>query len=113
MNKYQQSVEGLMCRYWFDQCINATNQDAGLQFTCTQTRDSMCGNLTTTPESASTSSSASMTSRTTGGSGSSPTGSSGSSESSSAPKPAAAVPAFEYSTLTLVGGLAAVFGLVL
>lgn len=51
MSRYQQSVPGQMCYYWYDACINATiaadgSGNAAQQYQCTQVRDSQCGNLT-------------------------------------------------------------------
>ncbi|CAN9450835.1 unnamed protein product [Alternaria alternata] len=42
MDAYQQTVPGLMCRYWYDQCIAATGSDAAAQFQCNQARDNEC-----------------------------------------------------------------------
>ncbi|KAF1845628.1 uncharacterized protein K460DRAFT_377001 [Cucurbitaria berberidis CBS 394.84] len=114
--RYQQSVPGLMCRYWFDSCINATGTDASAQFRCIQARDTQCGNQTAKDSGSSASSSSSPTgsgsgsaSRTSGGSSSSPT-SSGATTSSSA---AAAANLAFYGTPALAGGLLALFGLAL
>ncbi|KAF2645805.1 hypothetical protein P280DRAFT_465556 [Massarina eburnea CBS 473.64] len=115
MSLYQQSVEGQMCRFWYSGCINATNQDATLQFNCDQTRNEMCGNKTSeasTSSSTTSGSGNSVTSRTSsGGSSATGTGSSSSSTPSSAAR--ALEVAREYSTHLLAGGMAAVFGLVL
>ncbi|CAI6341650.1 unnamed protein product [Periconia digitata] len=115
---YQQTVEGQMCRFWHGQCIDATNEDASLQFSCDTIRDNTCGNMTTKPESASTTSSSAITSRTSSaggnGGGSEPTGTGGSAASTNSPAAAPALDAARnYGTPLFMGAVAAVFGLAL
>lgn len=113
LENYQQSVPGLMCRYWFDACINATGTDASAQFQCISARDTKCGNLTVDDNgdssSSASASASSSASKTSGGSSSSSTASASASTSSTG---AAANLAF-FGTPVLAGGLLAVFGLAL
>ncbi|CAO2648800.1 Nn.00g097490.m01.CDS01 [Neocucurbitaria sp. VM-36] len=107
---YQQSVPGLMCRYWFDACINATGTDASLQFQCIQARDTQCGNQTIDDDDSSSTASASASSTASRTSGSS--ASSTASDAASSSTAAAATLAL-YGTPALAGGLLALFGLAL
>jgi len=115
--EYEQTIEGQECRFWHAQCINATNQDAALQFNCNTVRDQMCGNKTSKAATTSSSSGSPTTSRTSGnGGGSSGTATSSGSAQSSTNSPAAAIAldaVRNYGTPILAGGMAAVFGLVL
>src|SRR4051812_920476 len=94
MSKYQQTVPGLMCRTWYDQCIAASGSSDATQFQCIQARDNLCGNLTTKDATnagnAGSSASGSASGSASATSGSSPTGSSSSSASSSTPSKGAA-----------------------
>jgi hypothetical protein len=117
MRSYQQSVDGLMCRFWYDQCINATGSDAAAQFQCTQARDNECGNLTTADATdagneGGASSSGSSPSPTSSGSSPDSTGDAASASSSAPAQGAAAHVAF-YGTPALAGGLFALFGFAL
>jgi hypothetical protein len=119
MSVYQQSVPGQMCRFWYDQCIAATNQDLGLQTECVSQRDTKCGNLTT--DGTSSSSSSSSSSESAGPTATSSGGSSGTSPSTTAASSAAAQSsgaavlnmARDYSSSIFAGGLLAIFGLAL
>lgn len=111
MALYQQSVPGLMCRYWFDLCINATGSDLAQQYACTSTRDSQCGNLTTKAESTSSSKTSTATATSASGSSTATTTGSGASQSSGAA--AALALAREYGTPVLAGGMIALFGFAL
>jgi len=111
MELYQQSVPGLMCRFWFDRCINATNENLEFQVECRNQRDEKCGNLTT--DGANPTSSASP-SATQSGSDNSPAESGGSAPSTTPTGAASTLNmAREYGTPLLVGGIAAFFGLAL
>lgn len=112
MDEYQQSVPGQMCRYWFDQCINATNQDLEWQVECRNQRDANCGNKTTSAGAKSSVEPSSTPSATDGGKDEPSSTGAAPSETS---KGAAAGLAFarEYGTPLLAGGLAAFFGLAL
>jgi hypothetical protein len=117
MEAYQQTVPGLMCRYWYDQCIAATGSDAAAQFQCNQARDNECGNLTTqdatdSGNAASSSGSDSSPSATSSGSSPDSTGDASASAASSTPTGAAARIAV-YGTPALAGGLFALFGFAL
>ncbi|KAH8731346.1 hypothetical protein GQ44DRAFT_325133 [Phaeosphaeriaceae sp. PMI808] len=110
MRNYQQSVPGLMCRYWHGLCINATGTNAAQQFGCNQALNS-CGNLTTKGGADASSSAPATASRTSGGS-SSPSGSSTAGASGAAPStPGAAAGLVQYSTPILAAGLLVVFGI--
>ncbi|CAA9962375.1 hypothetical protein CFE70_005792 [Pyrenophora teres f. teres 0-1] len=118
MSKYQQTVPGLMCRVWYDQCIAATGSDDAAQFQCIQARDNLCGNLTTTDATnagnAGNSASASASSKPSStGSGGSSSGSSPTPSASTAPAGNAAATLAQYGTPALAGGLLAIFGFVL
>ncbi|KAH7391918.1 hypothetical protein BKA66DRAFT_510485 [Pyrenochaeta sp. MPI-SDFR-AT-0127] len=113
MSNYQQSVPGLMCRFWYDACINATGTDASAQFRCIQARDTQCGNLTTDggeSSSPSASGSGSGSASRTSGASSSPTSSSGGAAQTST---GAAANLALYGTPALAGGLLALFGFAL
>jgi hypothetical protein len=119
MSAYQQTVPGLMCRAWFDQCITASGDDAAQQFGCTEARDNQCGNLTLQDATnagngvAPSGSSSASSSPSATSSGASSTGSeTAAAASSSAPASGAANVAMIGSS-ALVGGLLAVFGLAL
>lgn len=104
-----------MCRFWFDQCINATNQNLEFQVECQNQRDTKCGNLTT-DAAKQTASSASATPSATGtGSGGqqSPSATSPAPSAKSSGAASALNVAREYSTVLLAGGIAAIFGLAL
>lgn len=122
MAEYQQSVPGLMCRYWFDGCTNATigsngEGNSAQQFACDTVRNQQCGNKTT--RDASTTSA-----RSSGGSAPTSTGSSGSSsgagsqtssaasESTSAPGAAVRL-AQDFAAPVFAGGMIALFGIAL
>ncbi|KAF1953932.1 hypothetical protein CC80DRAFT_494178 [Byssothecium circinans] len=111
--EYEQTVEAQMCRFWYSGCINATNQDASLQFNCDQTRNNLCGNKTSKAATSSGSGSSSALPSRTNSAGSSE----GTSGAASSPSPSSAAMALdvvrEYGTPLLAGGMAAVFGLVL
>ncbi|KAF2280809.1 uncharacterized protein EI97DRAFT_428905 [Westerdykella ornata] len=113
---YQQTVPAQMCRFWFDQCINATNENLEYQVECQNQRDQKCGNLTT-DASKHTSSSASPTASATGtGSGGqeSPSTTGEAPASTSSPGAASTLTvARDYGTVLLAGGIAAIFGLAL
>ena len=121
MPSYEQSVPGLMCRSWFDQCIVASGEDAAQQYSCTQARDTECGNLTIQDATnagngvaASGSGSASSGSPSATSSGSSPSGTESAAASASSAAPASgAAHLVMYGSSALVGGLLAVFGLAL
>jgi hypothetical protein len=114
MALYQQSVPGQMCRFWFDQCINATNENLEFQVECQAQRDTKCGNLTTSDADETSTSSAGPSATPTSGGDSqesgTPTGAP--TESSSGAANALAL-ARNYGTPLLAGGIAAVFGLAL
>jgi hypothetical protein len=114
MENYEQSVPGQMCRFWFDRCIEATNENLEFQIECRTQRDEKCGNLTSKPQADQTSSSAESTASPTG------TGAQGSASATDAAPSASATGAAagldiarNYGTPLLVGGLAAFFGLAL
>lgn len=121
MANYEQSVPGQMCRFWYGACINATGQDASQQFACDQTRNSMCGNLTTKGEDPNESSSSSSSSRPTSTSSDSSSNSdaSNTAESSGAAQTGANAPgsaarlARDFGAPVLAGGLIAFFGVAL
>jgi hypothetical protein len=112
LKNYQQSVPALMCRYWYDACVNATGTDAAAQYQCRAARDSQCGNLTTKAADGIYSSSASPSSSATGsltsGASSSPTGSAAAQSSK-----AVAAGVAQFGMPVLAGGLLAVFGFAL
>ncbi|KAL1793094.1 hypothetical protein ACET3X_008076 [Alternaria dauci] len=116
MGAYQQTVPGLMCRYWYDQCIAATGSDAAAQFQCNLARDNECGNLTTADatesgNSATASSSDSSPSATSSGAPDSTAESSASGASSTPTGAASRIAVF--GTPALAGGLFALFGFAL
>lgn len=113
MALYQQSVPGQMCRFWFDQCINATNENLEFQVECQSQRDTKCGNLTTSDADETSTASAEPTATPTGGDSEesgSPTGAPSESPTGAANTLALAR---NYGTPLLAGGIAAVFGLAL
>lgn len=114
MSQYEQSVPGQMCRFWFDQCINATNQNLEFQVSCQNERNAKCGNLTvedgTSSSSAASAGPTASGTRGTGG-GASATAAAPSSASSGAAT--AIAMAREYGTPVLAGGMLAIFGLAL
>jgi hypothetical protein len=115
---YQQSVPGQMCRFWYDQCIAATNQDLGLQTECVNQRDTKCGNMTTDGTSSSSSSSSSESAGPTatssgGSSGTSPSTTAASSAAAQSSGAAVLNMARDYSSSIFAGGLLAIFGLAL
>jgi hypothetical protein len=112
MADFEQSVPGQMCRFWFDQCINATNENLEQQVECQNQRQSFCGNRTSDNGESSPSATPSTTASSTGGDNSpSATGASPSSSSSGAATALAI--ARDYGTPILAGGIAAIFGLAL
>jgi len=117
MKKYEQSVDGQMCSYWYIQCIAATGSDAAAQFQCEQARDNECGTLTTSDATdagnAGASSSGSSPSATSSGSSSDSTETASASGASSTPTEGAAVRNAIYGTPALAGGLFALFGFAL
>jgi hypothetical protein len=88
-----------MCRFWYDACVNATNQNAAQLFECERARDTKCGNLTIDDSGASSSASAST--------------SAGASSSTPTPSQGAAANFAQYGAPILAGGLLAVFGIAL
>jgi hypothetical protein len=114
MPLYEQSVPGQMCRFWYDQCINATNENLEFQVECQNQRDSRCGNLTTSDESDTSSTASAGPSATATGGDSGETGSPTGAPSES-PTGAANTLALarNYGTPLLAGGIAAIFGLAL
>lgn len=114
MADYEQSVPGQMCRFWFDSCINATNENLEQQNFCRNERDAKCGNLTTKPleTSASASGSASATG-TGGGDEATSTGAAPASSSTGAASANAIAFAREFGGPVLAGGMLAIFGLAL
>jgi hypothetical protein len=112
MAAYEQSVPALMCRFWYGQCVQATNQNLAQQFQCEQARNANCGNLTVNDAGAvsslAPSGSATATASRSSGASSSPTGSTTPAASSGA-----AVPLAQYGAPILAGGLLAVFGIAL
>ncbi|KAG9196624.1 hypothetical protein G6011_01745 [Alternaria panax] len=117
MDAYQQTVPGLMCRYWYDQCIAATGSDAAAQFQCNQARDNECGNLTTTDATDAgngASSSGSESSASATSSSSSPDNTADATESAASSTPTGAAGRIAvYGTPALAGGLFALFGFAL
>jgi hypothetical protein len=116
MDLYVQTVPGLMCRFWFDTCINATGTDLAAQFECTTARDNECGKLETdgavvASSSASPSSTASPTSGTAGSSGTATAATTGAVSTGGAATAIAI--AREYGTPLFAGGMVALFGLAL
>ncbi|KAI4663859.1 uncharacterized protein J4E78_004278 [Alternaria triticimaculans] len=114
LGNYEQSVEGQMCRYWYDQCVTASGSDAAARFECEQARDAECG--TEKFDAAATSSgAASSGSPSATNSGSSPdnTGDAAASGASSTPTEGAAVRNAMYGAPALAGGLFALFGFAL
>jgi hypothetical protein len=112
MAPYQQSVPALMCRYWYGECVNATNENLAQQFQCEQARNANCGNLTVNDAGAVSSSApatSATASRTSGGASGSATGSSTPAASSGA----AAAALAQYGAPIFAGGLLAVFGIAL
>ena len=107
-----------MCLYWYDQCVNATDQNKQEQLACQDERNTKCGNLTINDSGAvSTTTRGGGSSATgTGGSGASSTGSSASSTGSAAATSGAAV-ALEigshFGTPLLGAGILALFGFAL
>ena len=112
---YEQTVEGQQCRFWHAQCINATNEDAELQFNCNSVRDAQCGNGTSGASTTTSSSSESTptVSRTSSGSSNDATNTGSAGAATSSPAAAALNVARNYGTPMLAGGMAAIFGLVL
>ena len=111
MALYQQSVPGQMCRFWFRQCINATNQNLDQQEFCQAEQSAKCGNLTT--RSTATTSPSGGASATTSG-GSADVTSTGAAPASSSPGAAAALAyAREFGTPLFAGGIIALFGFAL
>lgn len=109
--EYEQTVPGQMCRFWFDQCINATGDNLSQQFICTSTRDERCGNKTTKEASTSASITSSRLPTSTSGSESTATSSGGSTSTSTGA--AALALARDFGTPVLAGGLIAFFGIAL
>lgn len=113
MSKYEQTVPGQMCRFWFRQCINATNQNLDQQDFCRSEQTAKCGTLLSNKASAS-SSGAGGASATTSGSGSADATSSSASPATSSPGAAAAIAiAREFGTPLFAGGIVALFGFAL
>lgn len=113
MSLYEQSVPGLMCRFWFRQCIGATNQNLDLQDFCRAEQAAKCGNLTTRSTTTTTTSGSPTASNTRGG-GSADATSSSASPATSSPGAAAAIAiAREFGTPLLAGGVLALFGFAL
>lgn len=119
MAKYEQTVPGQMCRFWYDACNNATfgangEGNRAEQYKCEQARDQNCGTLTfnnsaDASTSASASSSGSGASQTSG----SATGSAAATGSSTAAPSSGAMANLALGTPVLAGGLLAIFGLAL
>ncbi|KAF2832025.1 hypothetical protein CC86DRAFT_377259 [Ophiobolus disseminans] len=110
---YEQTVPGLVCRDWYNTCINRTFDNPGQQLTqqfqCDLAKQQQCGNLTTRAAQSSGSPSGSA-SRTSGGSSPSQTSTgAGTSQSSAGVAAGLAM----YGTPILAGGLLAVFGIAL
>ncbi|KAF2266408.1 hypothetical protein CC78DRAFT_531795 [Lojkania enalia] len=111
MSDYQQSVPGLMCRRWFDDCIAASGDNLGEQEAC---KAITCGNRTAVLGSASSSAASTPPATSTGGNDEPTNTASGAGQSSSPTGGANALLfARDYGTPLLAGGLAAVFGLAL
>lgn len=123
MSEYEQTVPGQMCRFWHDQCINATFASNGegneeQQFACDTIKAAECGNKTS--KDAETSSTSSRSSRPTAtptgsdsGSGADETSSTASASTTSATPGAAIRLAQDFGTPVLAGGLIALFGIAL
>ena len=120
MAKYEQTVPGQMCRFWYDACTNATfgangEGNRAEQFKCDQARDNNCGQLkfnnsedaSATASSSASGTGASQTSGSATGSGAAATGSNTATPSSGA------IAQLALGTPILAGGLLAVFGLAL
>ncbi|KAJ4344605.1 uncharacterized protein N0V89_012349 [Didymosphaeria variabile] len=123
MAEYEQSVPGLMCRFWFDQCTNATIASNGEgnqaeQFACDTYRNQQCGNKTTadaetTSSTTSGSSGASSTGSSDSATESSSTATSSAASGSSSTPGAAVRLAQEFAAPVLAGGMIALFGIAL
>ncbi|KAL1595712.1 hypothetical protein SLS60_009401 [Paraconiothyrium brasiliense] len=124
MSEYQQSVPGLMCRYWFDLCTNATIASNGEgnqaeQFACDTYRNQECGNKTTSDASTTSATTSGSSRASSTGSSDSATESGGSSATSSAASGASSTPgaavrlAQEFAAPVLAGGMIALFGIAL
>jgi hypothetical protein len=115
MALYQQSVPGQMCRFWFDQCINATNENLEFQVECQNQRDTRCGNLTTADgedDEEEPTASGSPSATPTGGDSEEPEATGAPSATPSGAANALGV-ARNYGTPLLAGAIAALFGLAL
>lgn len=122
MADYIQSVPGQMCRFWYDACVNATrnsgSQALAQQFQCEQSRDALCGNLTTSEDQSTSTRSSNPTSTGSGsesGGSTRPTSatSSGGAASSSTGQPGAAAHLVRDFGTPVFAGLLAIFGLAL
>jgi len=123
MSEYEQTVPGQMCRFWHDQCINATFASNGegneeQQFACDTIKAAECGNKTS--KDAETTSTSSRSSRPTSTPSNTASGSGGEDTSSTAPasEPSATTGAAfrlaqDFGTPVLAGGLIALFGIAL
>jgi hypothetical protein len=114
MTDYQQSLPGLQCREWFDQCIAASPNDIFGQEAC---KSVTCGNKTSEALTSSSSAAPSATPTATGGGGDKSSSPSATSASPSVAASSGAAVALglarEYGTPALAAGLMAAFGLAL
>lgn len=111
MSLYEQTIPGQMCRFWFRQCINATNQNLDQQDFCRAEQSAKCGNLTT--RSTTTASPSGGSPATTTGGGSADATSAGASPATSSPGVAALAIARDFGTPLFAGGVVALFGFLL
>ncbi|KAF2185104.1 hypothetical protein K469DRAFT_708387 [Zopfia rhizophila CBS 207.26] len=110
MSEYQQSVPGLMCRQWFENCIAASGEDLEKQEACKSVE---CGNKTTRA-AASSSAAASDGPTATGGGGDQASATAGSPTSAQSSGAATALAiARDYGTPVLAAGMMALFGFAL
>jgi uncharacterized membrane protein YgcG len=117
MSIYQQSVPAQMCLYWYEGCVNATNQNKQEQLACESARSSNCGNLTIDSSGQVSTTTRSSSATGTGSSGGSSGGSSAASSTGSASQTSGAAVALDiardYGTPMLGAGILALFGLAL
>ncbi|KAF2744090.1 hypothetical protein M011DRAFT_470753 [Sporormia fimetaria CBS 119925] len=114
MAKYQQSVPGLMCFKWYDNCIAASGEDLEFQTQCLNLREERCGNMTTKePEDDSEPSPSESASPSATSGGDSEESAAPSDDAQASPAPSGAASALVISTPLFVGGIAALFGLAL
>jgi len=111
LGRYQQTVPGLVCRDWYNTCINRTGNAVDQQFQCRLAFQQQCGNDTS---GANPTTSSAMPTRTGSASGGSGSGSPSGTAPADAGQTTGAAAAFAtYGTPILAGGLLAAFGIAL